>query len=120
VAAHRSYGVIIEWHEATVRQFLAEPDGELGQTLMRALGEVVTEGAKRRALRRTGKMADEMQFWVDGDTEGVYCDVGTTAASPKGFPYPYVHEGPTRVIRDRRAHRSLRPALRDIRNIEYL
>jgi hypothetical protein len=117
--AGREFGVVVDWNQAQVAEFMGDPNGELGRTLMHALGEIVTEGAKRRALRRTGRMADEMQFWVERDEAGVYTDVGTTAANPKtGFPYPYVHEGPTRVIRDRRPHRSLRPALRDIRKIE--
>jgi hypothetical protein len=117
--AGREFGVIVDWNQAQVAEFMGDPNGELGRTLMTALGEIVTAGAKRRALRRTGRMADEMRFWVDRDEAGIYTDVGTTAANLKtGFPYPYVHEGPTRVIRDRRPHRSLRPALRDIRKIE--
>ncbi len=113
------YGVIIEWDETQVRRFLAEPNGELGHHLMDALGEIVEQGAKRRALRRTGRMADAITHVVGADEAGVYADILSPARDPKtGFPYPYVHEGPTRVIRDRRPHRSLRPALRDIRKIE--
>ena len=113
------YGVIIDWDESQVRRFMADPNGELGETLMRALGEIVTEGAKKRALVRTGRMRDEIRFEVGRDEAGVFTDVISPATNPKtGFPYPYVHEGPTRVIRDRRPHRSLRPALRDIRKIE--
>ena len=113
------YGVIIDWDETQVRRFLAEPNGELGRTLMAALGEVVLAGAKKRALRRTGRMVDAMRSEVGGDELGVYTDVISPAVNPKtGFPYPYTHEGPTRILRDRRPHRSLRPALRDIRKIE--
>ena len=113
------YGVVIDWDESQVRHFLADPNGELGRTLMEALGEIVLAGAKRRALRRTGRMVDAMRSEVGGDELGVYTDVISPATNPKtGFPYPYLHEGPTRVLRDRRPHRSLRPALRDIRKIE--
>ena len=113
------YGVVIDWDETQVRHFMADPNGELGRTLMEALGEIVLAGAKRRALRRTGRMVNAMRSEVGGDEAGVYTDVISPAVNPKtGFPYPYVHEGPTRVLRDRRPHRSLRPALRDIRKIE--
>jgi len=109
--------VILEWNEAEVRQFLEEPDGELGRTLMTKVGELVVKGAQRRALRRSGRMADEITFRVDRDDEGLFTAVESPARNPKtGFPYPIVHEG--RKVRDRRAHRSLRPALRDIRHIE--
>lgn len=108
--------VIIEWDTTQVDHFLKDPNGELGVTLMRALGEVVTAGAKRRALRRTGRMASEITFTVGRDEAGVYTDVLSPARDPRtGFPYPIVHEG--RKVRDRRPHRSLRPALRDIRKI---
>lgn len=108
--------VVIEWDETTVHRFLSEPEGELGRTLMVALGEIVLAGAKKRALRRTGRMADEMAFVVETDAEGLFTGVYSPAVNPEtGFPYPIVHEG--RKVRDRRAHRSLRPALRDIRNI---
>jgi len=114
--AKRSFGVVIEWNPLEVDLYLKEPNGPLGEGLMHALGAIVAEGAKRRALRRTGKMADEMTFTVDRDEIGVYTDVYSAARSDAGFPYPIVHEGAK--VRDRRAHRSLRPALRDIRNIE--
>ena len=51
----REFGVVIDWDESQVREFMDDPNGELGRTLMEALGEIVLEGAKRRALRRTGR-----------------------------------------------------------------
>ncbi len=111
------YGVIIDWDESQVREFLNSPNGELGRTLMAALGEIVLAGARRRALRRTGRMAAAMRTQVGRDEAGVYTDVISPVQDPRtGFPYAVVHEG--RKVRDRRPHRSLRPALRDIRKIE--
>jgi hypothetical protein len=119
MAARREFGVVVNWDESQVREFMADPNGELGRTLMQALGEIVLAGAKRRALRRTGRMVDAMRFEVGRDEAGVYTDVLSPVQNPKtGVQYAYFHEGPTRIIRDRRPHRSLRPALRDIRNIE--
>ena len=117
----REFGVVIDWDETQVREFMADPNGELGRTLMEALGGIVLEGAKRRALRRTGRMIDAMKYEVGRDEAGVYTDVISPVQNEKtGFPYAIMHEGPTRIIRDRRVHRSLRPALRDIRKIETL
>ncbi len=108
--------VVIEWDETQVEHFLSDPNGELGETLMRALGEVVTAGAKRRALRRTGRMQSEITYRVGRDEAGVYTDVASPVRDPRtGVPYAVFHEG--RKVRDRRPHRSLRPALRDIRKI---
>jgi hypothetical protein len=116
----REYGVVIEWDEAEVSHFLADPNGPLGEGLMHALGAIVRDGAKKRALRKTGRMADEMTYRVGRDEAGVFTDVYSAATDPRShnFPYPIVHEG--RKVRDRRAHRSLRPALRDIKNIETI
>ncbi len=111
------YGVIIDWDESQVRQFLASPNGPLGRDLMDALGQIVEAGAKRRALRRTGAMQAAITHVVGADAAGVYTDIISPVQNPKtGFPYAIVHEG--RKVRDRRPHRSLRPALRDIRKIE--
>ena len=64
-------------------------------------------------------MIDAMKYEVGRDEAGVYTDVISPVQNPKtGFGYAIMHEGPTRIIRDRRPHRSLRPALRDIRKIE--
>jgi hypothetical protein len=109
--------VLIEWDLEQVRRFIDDPNGELGITLMTALGETVLKGAQKRALRRTGRMAREMRYEVGNDGVSVYTDVISPAQDPRShnFPYPIVHEG--KKVRDRRPHRSLRPALRDIRQI---
>jgi hypothetical protein len=104
-----SQDVVIEWDDAQLAEYLANPSGELGQHLMIQLGDVVTAGAKRRALKRTGKMAGEIHPQLGSDAGGVYVDI----ISP--VYYARFHEG--RKVRDRRPHRSLRPALRDIKRI---
>jgi hypothetical protein len=116
MARRASNEVLIEWNQIEVERFLHDPNGELGRGLMAKLGEVVLAGAKRRALRRTGRMANEMFFKVDTDARGVYTDIISPAQNEKsGFHYPLMHE--RKKVRDRRPHRSLRPALADIRKI---
>ncbi len=115
------YGVVIDWDETQVHRFIASPNGELGRDLMAALGEIVLAGAKSRSLKwhggGTGRMVEAMRSVVGTDEAGVYADVISPAQNPKsGFPYPITIEG--RKIRARRPHRTLRPALRDIRKIE--
>src|ERR1700749_1213008 len=104
--------ILLEWHEAEVAEFFENPAGPLGRTLMAAIGRTVLASAQRRALKRTGRMVDAMYYEVGHDEEvGLYVDVVSPVKSPKGFPYAIVHED--RQPRDRRPHRSLRPALRD-------
>jgi len=123
-----SYGggeVILEWSPAEVARFTRDPHGPLGVTLMEACARVVLIGARRRALRQTGRMVSEMYAETGADVLGLYADVISPVRSLKpssyqqrtgqGFPYAIVHE--VRKPRDRRPHRSLRPALRDIRTI---
>jgi hypothetical protein len=113
------YGVILEWNESQVREFLREPRGTLAKDLMEALGQVVEQGAKKRALYRTGRMQEAITHRVGADSESLYADIISPVQDRRtGFPYATVHEG--RKVRDRRPHRSLRPALRDIRRIEYM
>lgn len=108
-APRGSQPVVIEWDDAQVAEWLADPNGDLGEQLMDRLGAVVAAGAKRRALRRTGRMASEIHHVLGRDESGLYADI----VSP--VFYARFHEG--RKVRDRRPHRSLRPALRDIRRI---
>lgn len=112
----KNLGVIIEWDETQVKRFTADPDGPLGVELMHRLAQVVLEGAKRRALVRSGRMRDAMTYIVDRDEHGLFAAVISPVQNPKsGMPYAFAHEG--RKTRDRRPHRSLKPALRDIRKI---
>ena len=110
--------VELEWNEAAVREFTHDPNSDLGERLLRRCGEIVLAGAKRRALKRTGRMADAMYFEVGTGPEGLSVAIISPAEDPRShnFPYAIVHEGAH--VRDRRAHRSLRPALLDIRHIE--
>jgi hypothetical protein len=111
-----SFGVVVEWNTTQLAEFERNPHGELGRTLMRAIGEIVTEGAKRRALKRTGRMAAEITFEVGADETGVYTDVLSPALNPvDNFPYPIMHE--RKKPRDRRPHRSLVPALQDVKKL---
>jgi len=112
--------VEFDWDEATVKRWAADPNGPLGEVLMRRLGEIVLAGAKRRALVRTGKMRDSMYLDVGTDEGKVVARIISPAQDERShnFPYAIVHEG--RKPRDRRAHRSLRPALRDIRHSTFV
>jgi len=106
---------VLQWDEAELEVMFGDREGAL-HGLMDAIGEIVTLGAKRRAERRTGRMAAEITYVVGEDPAGVYVDIMSPALAPKtGFPYPVVHEG--RKVRDRRPHRSLRPALLDIKRL---
>ncbi|HEY5987035.1 MAG TPA: hypothetical protein VIV12_11770 [Streptosporangiaceae bacterium] len=106
----------VKWDDRQLREFLNNPDGPVGEQVFAKLGEVVLAGARRRALRRTGRMAAEMYYKVGRDAVGLHTDVVSPVRSAQGFPYPWVHEKRGKV-RDRRPHRSLMPALRDIRKI---
>jgi Bacteriophage HK97-gp10, putative tail-component len=105
----QSREVVLEWDATQVAEWLGDPNGDLARQLMERLGEVVTAGAKRRALKRTGRMASEIHYVIGSDGQGIYADI----ISP--VFYARFHEG--QHVRDRRPHRSLRPALRDIRHI---
>jgi hypothetical protein len=106
-------GAVVEWDEFEWLQFTRDPAGELGRTLMTAIGEIVVAGAKRRAEVRTGAMRDQIRFEVGTDPAGVFTDIISPVRNPKdNFPYAIEHE--RKQPRDRRPHRSLQPALNDI------
>jgi len=112
----RSRDVYLDWDDIALDAFLNDPDGPIGRDLFVTLAETVLKGAKSRAERRTGAMADAMTYELGRDEAGLYADVISPVLSPgRNFPYAIVHEG--RKVRDRRPHRSLRPALQDIRHI---
>jgi len=102
--------IIIDWDDAQLAEWMRDPNGDLGVQLMETLGDYVVSGAKRRALKRTGRMASEIYKQMGTDAAGVYVDI----ISP--VYYARFHEG--KHVRDRRPHRSLRPALNDVRRIE--
>src|SRR5258708_11961640 len=108
--------VLVEGDTFPLEKFYGDPLGPLGEELIGRLGEVVLEGAKRRALHKTGRMEEAMYSVLGEDELGLYADIISPVQNPQsGFPYAIMHEA--RKIRDRRPHRSLVPALRDIRNI---
>jgi hypothetical protein len=112
----KDLGVVIEWDESQLDHYLKDPNGELGRDLMTKLAEVVLAGAKARARVRTGRMRNEMRYRIGRDERGLFADIISPVRNPvTGFPYAIVHEG--KKVRDRRAHRSLKPALRDIKKI---
>jgi hypothetical protein len=106
-------GSQIEWDEAELDHALYDSDGPAGQ-IIGQLGEIALAGARRRALRRTGKMQDEMYTKVERGVHGPAAIVVSPARSAQGYPYPWVHERRGKV-RDRRPHRSLVPGLNDVR-----
>ena|ERR1035441_7682130 len=114
--AKASREVVIEWDAKEAKRFTSEPNGDLALQLFRKLAEVVLMGAKRRALVLTGDMKNDMTYRIDTDDDGLCVDVISPVQNPKtGFPYAIMHE--RRKPKDRRPHRSLAPALNDIRKI---
>ena len=114
--AKASREVVIEWDSREVKRFTADPNGDLALQLFRKLADIVLLGAKRRALVRTGEMRNEMTTRIMTDEQGLCADVISPVTNPKtGFPYAIMHE--RRKPKDRRPHRSLAPALNDIRKI---
>jgi hypothetical protein len=108
--------IAIEWHPAEFDEFCRNPRGPLGRDLMDVIGAGITERAKAKALRRTGRMADEIHYEVSADEISMYADIISPAVNPQtGFPYPVTHEA--RKVRDRRPHRSLKPALDEIQDV---
>jgi len=107
--------VEVTFNPAVLYGMTHSPRG-VGAVVCSAAGRTVAAGAKRRALRRTGRMADEITWRLVIGAEGVSVQVISPARDPKtGFPYPIVHE--VRHPRDRRPHRSLVPALADIARV---
>jgi hypothetical protein len=108
-------GVVIEWDPYALKNFQDNAHGPFSPAL-RALGEIVTRGAKARAEVRTGRMRSEITYVLHSEPGGCSVEIISPAVNPAdGFPYPIVHEG--RHVRDRRPHRSLRPALMDVYKI---
>lgn len=108
--------VVINWDNGQLDEFLNDPNGELGRDLFTRLGDVVAAGAKARALVRTGRMKSLIYSEVVRDEKGLVANIISPVLDPETHkPYASFHE--FKKTRDRRPHRSLRPALRDIRKI---
>jgi hypothetical protein len=107
----------IEWDDAELAKMFHDPDGPLHDVMERC-GGIVETGAKRRAEKRSGRMRAAIEASpVAADDQGIYVDVHSPVLSKTGFPYATVHEG--RNVRDRRAHRSLKPALNDLKKLGF-
>jgi hypothetical protein len=109
----------VELDQTVIAEMFRNPEGPL-RGVMERCGGIVEIGAKRRVEKRTGRSAAEIHAGpVAVDDRGLYIDVISPARAPKtGFPYPTVHEG--RRVRDRRAHRSLKPALNDLKKLGFV
>lgn len=111
-------GVRVEWDEAALRDLLESPTGPVARLLQRG-GEIVTQGAKRRAPvsprgshgRPSGYGRSQIEWNAGSDSQGLYVDVSTPAESPEGFRYMALQEIGGRFIP---AQPHLRPALDDL------
>src|SRR5260370_25505408 len=101
--------VLVEWDTFTLEKFYRDPLGPLGEELIGRLGEVVLEGAKRRALHKTGRMGGAMYSLLGADELGLYADIISPVQNPQpGFPYAIIHDA--RKIRAHRPQPRLVPA----------
>jgi hypothetical protein len=84
----------IVWDDKELNQILNSESGPLG-ILCARIGEVGTQGAKRRAPvspdgshgRPSGYLRSQIGWKVGSDPEGVYVDVISPAETPEGYPY---------------------------------
>lgn len=84
----------IEWNSPELNRILRSESGPVGRYMGR-VGEVVTQGAKRRASvsadgsngRPSGWMRSQIGWIVGTDAEGLYVDVQSPATTPEGYPY---------------------------------
>jgi len=105
-------GIRLEWNLGALERFMHSPAGGFRPGADK-LAAVVVAGAKARALVRTGRMKDEITAEILPGPNGLLIRIISPATNPAdGFNYPLVHE--RAHPRDRRPHRSLAPALRDI------
>lgn len=89
-------GARFVWDEQELRRFLQSETGPVGRYMMRA-GEVVSQGAKRRAPvspdgsngRPSGYGRSQIGWEMGTDAEGLYVDVKSPATTPDGYPYMY-------------------------------
>jgi len=84
----------LEWNPSELERLLESESGPVGR-LMVKVGEIVTQGAKRRAPvspdgsnnRPSGYMRSQIGWIVGKDSDGLYVDVISPALTPEGFPY---------------------------------
>lgn len=114
----------IEMSDRELRNLLSDPAGPVARRLLVECGEIVLAGARSRFVEannraksrphvRTGLMRADLDYRIGKDDRGLYVDIGSYALNRRGEPYPRFVEAGTKHAKPRR---SLRPALRDIRN----
>jgi hypothetical protein len=89
-------GARFVWDEQELRRLLQSDNGPVARYMMRA-GEVVSQGAKRRAPvspdgsngRPSGYGRSQIGWEIGTDSEGLYVDVTSPATTPDGYPYMY-------------------------------
>ena len=87
-------GGVIIWDDSEFNELLESEHGRVA-IYLRRVGEVVTQGAKRRAPvspdgsngRPSGYMRSQIGWIIGTDGEGLYVDVISPATTPAGFPY---------------------------------
>jgi hypothetical protein len=73
-------------------RFLLGVDGPIADDLQRRLRNVA-KAQEQRAPVLTGEMRDSVTIEpIEEDSDGLYGDVGPTARTPEGFPYPQAVE----------------------------
>ncbi len=66
------------------------PAGPVGLHLARG-GQAVSSAAKALARVDTGRMRASVDWVVGADGGGSYVDIGASATSEQGFPYPIMY-----------------------------
>lgn len=91
------------FNERELRDLLEDEDGPVGRYLARC-GEIVTQGAKRRAPvsrrgslgRSPGYLRSKIHWKFGRDQLGMYVDILSPALTPQGAPYGLFMEVGTR------------------------
>lgn len=86
--------VTFVWEEAELSELLHGEHGPVARDLERK-GEIVTQGAKRRAPvspdgshgRGSGYLRSQIQWTLGRDELGLYVDISSPAETPTGEPY---------------------------------
>lgn len=84
----------IIWDDSELNRLLNSEHGPVAQYLVR-VGEVGTQGAKRRAPvspdgsnnRPSGYMRSKIGWVIGTDSQGLYVDIQSPAQTPEGYPY---------------------------------
>lgn len=117
MAGEGGRGFDIRFNERELAELLYGEDGPVAR-LMQRCGEIVTQGAKRRAPvsprgsggRGSGYLRSKIGWQIGKDAIGLYVDIASPARTPHGAPYGLFAEVGTRphTIRPRRRNGWLR------------